>query len=127
MQETATSPPAFPKTRILFLAAGFYNFGLAAFFLLEQPFGADFSLVHFAAALLVVFGVMFCNIAKHPVRYKLLIPYAVLRNAAYCALAGWYFYKGRLPLSLMFPGVADAVLGVCFLVLWGRLFWEDED
>ncbi|MCC8193765.1 MAG: hypothetical protein LIP28_03870 [Deltaproteobacteria bacterium] len=119
--------PKLRKTRALFFAAGLYNFGIAAFFLLLNPLEDGFSLVHLAVALLFVFGVMLCNIAANPLRYKKLIPYAMLRNLAYCGLAGWYFHKGQLPLQWMVPGIVDLVLLVLFCIIWIRLFWEDDD
>ena len=120
-------PGRFCKIRMLFLVAALYNFGLAIFFFITNPLGADFSLVHFAVAMLAVFGIMFCNLAVNPVRYKKLIPYAVLRNLAYCGLAGWYLYKARLPLVWLIPGVADAVFLLLFIMVWIRLFGEDDD
>lgn len=115
------------KIRALFLVAGAYNFGLAVFFFLANPMGAAFSLTHFAMALLVVFAILFCNIAYSPVRYKKLIPYALLRNLAYCSIAGWFYYAGKLPLAWMIPGIVDAVLLLLFAATWVRLFWEDDD
>ncbi|CAK7064171.1 MAG: hypothetical protein DELT_01568 [Desulfovibrio sp.] len=117
----------FAKTRVLFLLAGMYNFGLAVFFLMGNPIGADFSLVHFAVALLFVFGIMLCNIGLNPVKYKKLIPYAMLRNIAYLALAGWYFYQGKLPMAWKVPAVIDIIFLAIYLTLWVRLFWEDDD
>ena len=119
--------PKFCKTRMLFLAAGLYNLGLAVFFLLGNPLGEAFSLVHLAVALLFVFGVLMCNIAINPVRYKRLVPYAILRNISYCALAGWYCYKGQLPIEWLAPGIVDLVLLLLFLVAWVRLMWEEDD
>jgi hypothetical protein len=117
----------FAKTRVLFLIAGMYNFGLAAFFLMSNPIGADFSLILFAVALLFVFGIMLCNIGLGPVKYKKLIPYAMLRNIAYLGLAGWYHYKGHLPAAWLVPAVIDAAFLLIFLGIWIRLLWEDDD
>lgn len=117
----------FAKTRVFFLLAGMYNFGLAIFFLMSNPIGADFSLTHFAVALLFVFGIMLCNIGLGPVKYKKLIPYAMLRNVAYLGLAGWYYYKGQLPASWMVPAVIDTLFLVLFIGIWVRLLWEDDD
>lgn len=117
----------FAKTRVLFLLAGMYNFGLAAFFLINNPIGADFSLIHFAVALLFVFGIMLCNIGFGPVKYKKLIPYAMLRNIAYVSLAGWYYYQGHLPTAWLVPAIIDAIFLLFFFALWIRLFWEDDD
>jgi hypothetical protein len=119
--------PKFWKTRILFLLAGLYQLGLAFFFLLAHPLGEAFSLIHLAVALLFVFSFMLFNIAINPVRFKRLIPYAILRNAAYCGLAGWYYYQGKLPIVWLAPGIADAVLLVIFCAIWIRLLWENDD
>lgn len=119
--------PKFCKTRLLFLVAGLYNLGLAVFFLLGNPLGESFSLVHLAVALLFVSGVMMCNIAVNPVRYKRLIPYAVLRNISYCGLAGWFLHKGQLPVQWLIPGIVDLVLLVLFIIIWIRLLWEEDD
>lgn len=127
MEEHTNTAPRFSRTRITFLVAGLYNFGLAIFFLMGNPLGADFSLIHLAVALLLVFGIMLCNISANPVKYKKLIPYAVLQNLAYCALAGWYLYKGKLPPSWLVPGIINAVFLCIFVGLWIRLFWEEDD
>ena len=119
--------PKFCKIRMLFAIAGLYNFGIAVFFLMSNPMGEAFSLVHLAVALLLVFGVLLCNIAVNPARYKKLIPYAILRNLAYCGLAGWYYCKGQLPFEWMVPGIVDGVLLILFILAWLRLFWEDDD
>lgn len=119
--------PKLRKTRLLFLAAGLYNLGLAVFFLLGNPLGEAFSLVHLAVVLLFVFGVMMANIAVNPVRYKRLVPYAILRNVSYCGLAGWYLCLGQLPAQWLIPGIVDLVLLVFFLVIWVRLMWEEDD
>ena len=125
-QEYLDSPKFF-KISLLFSLAGLYNFGIAVYFLIHNPLGDAFSLVHLAVALLVVFGVLLCNIAANPVRYKKLIPYAILRNLAYCGLAGWYYYKGQLPIEWMVPGLVDGALLLLFIFSWLRLFWEDDD
>lgn len=118
--------PKFRKISLLFFLAGVYNFGIAAFFLMSNPLGEAFSLVHFAVAMLFVFGVLLCNIAVNPPRYKRLIPYAVLRNLAYCGLAGWYLYQGQLPWQWLAPAIADGVLLVLFLAAWARMLGEED-
>lgn len=119
--------PKLRKTRLLFFAAGLYNFGIAAYFLMSHPLGEAFSLVHLAVALLSVFGVMLCSLAASPIRYKRLIPFVILRNFAYCGLAGWYCYKGQLPTQWLVPGIVDAVLLLLFIIIWIRLLWEEDD
>jgi len=118
--------PKFRKISLLFFLAGLYNFGIAAFFFMSHPLGEAFSLVHFAVALLFVFGVMFCNIAVNPARYKRLVPYAILQNFAYCGLAGWFLSKGQLPLDWLVPGIVDGVLLVLFIAVWVRLLGEED-
>ena len=120
-------PGKFCKIRMLFLVAALYNIGLAIFFFITNKLGADLSLALVAVTMLLVFGVMFCNLAMNPVRYKKLIPYAILRNLAYCGLAGWFFYKAKLPLVWLIPGAVDAFFLLFFIIVWIRLFNEEDD
>ena len=102
------------KSRMLFLAAAIYNFGMAFFFVFMAGGFATFSHAHFAAALFIVFGLMLCCLAVCPVKFKNLIPFVILRNLAYCGVAGWYFSCGQLSWQWVVPAAIDGIFVFAF-------------
>ena len=114
------------KSRMLFLTAALYNFGMAFFFVFMTGGIAKFSHAQFAAALLIVFGLMFCCLAACPVKFKVLIPFVILRNLAYCGVAGWYYYIGQLPWQWAVPAAIDGFLVLVFFCVWYALFDAEE-
>lgn len=111
------------KLNILFLVAGIYNFSLAFIFFFGRPLSVEFSLTHFAVILLLVFGVMFCQIAINPYRYKSLIPYAILRNFSYCAVAAFFWQKEKLSPFWLIPGVIDSFFLLFFIGALVYITW----
>ena len=109
------------KSRMLFLAASLYNFGMAVFFVFMTGGLGKFTHAQFAAALLLVFGVMFCCLAAYPVKFKILLPFVILRNLAYCGVAGWYFYSGQLPWHWVVPALIDGAMVVALFGIWYML------
>ncbi len=50
-----------------------------------------FGYVHFPAAILIVFAIMFFAIATNPERNRNLIPYGVLLKVSYCSTVFYYW------------------------------------
>jgi hypothetical protein len=53
--------------------------------------------VHFSAALLLIFAVLFANIARDPRRNRNLIPYGILLKISYCATVFGHWAAGGIP------------------------------
>jgi hypothetical protein len=110
--------------RILFGIAAAYD-GLLGLVFLAAPgypferFGVTppnhMGYVQFPAALLIVFAIMFFNLARDPAGRRELIVYAVLLKAAYCGVAGWYWMTASLPMMWKPFVVIDVVMAVLFV------------
>lgn len=116
-----------PALQILFLAAALYDGLLGAGFLFAS--GALFKhygvtppnhpgYVHFPAALLIVFALMFLAIALWPVRNRNLIPYGILLKAAYCGVVIFHWCATGLPRMWKPFCVADLVFLLLFAWAW---------
>jgi len=71
--------------------------------------------VEFAAALLVVFALLFFNVARHPRANRNLIPYGILLKVSYCAVVFGNWFAQGLP-NLWKPlAFADAAFAILFL------------
>jgi hypothetical protein len=53
--------------------------------------------VQFPAALLLVFAILFANIARAPLAQRGLIVYGILLKAAYCGVTSFYWITSGLP------------------------------
>lgn len=91
---------------ILFIIAALYDGLLGAGFLLcaEALFEGfqvtppnHIGYVHFPAALLLVFALMYLAIALNPQRNRNLIPYGMLLKVSYCAVTGYHWFAAGLP------------------------------
>lgn len=77
--------------------------------------------VQFPAMLLILFAIMFYQIAMDPVKYRDLILYGCGLKVAYCSLAFWYMFTTGIP-SMWVPfAYADLVFLVLFIVSWRSL------
>lgn len=92
--------------RMLFVLSGLYDGVLGLAFLLAGPKLFEmakvpppnhFGYVHFPAALLIVFGIMFFAVALDPVRSRNLIPYGVLLKLAYSGCVFYHWATGDVP------------------------------
>jgi len=111
------------EVSLLFYLAALYDGVLGIAFLVAAPelfarFGipplAHFGYVQFAAALLVVFALMFVAIARDPRPNRNLVPYGMLLKLSYCAVVFYHWGAG---------GIADiwkpfAFADLAFLVLF---------
>jgi hypothetical protein len=91
---------------LLFVVAALYDGLLGIVFLLAGPrmytwFEVappnHFGYVHFPAALLIVFALMFAAIAKNPMANRNLIPYGILLKVTYCAVVFFHWFNAGLP------------------------------
>ncbi len=111
--------------RVLFLVAALYDGILGIAFLIAAPALFEwvgitppnhFGYVHFPAALLIVFALMFLAIARSPVANLSLVPYGILLKVSYCAVAFFHWFAAGIPLIWKPFAIADLV----FLALF---FW----
>lgn len=78
--------------------------------------------VQFPAALLVVFGLMFLNIARHPVKNAGLILYGMLLKVAYCSVTfSYWFTSGNISWIWKPFAIADLVMLILFAIAWRTL------
>ena len=91
---------------ILFIIAALYDGLLGIAFLssadaLFQWFQVTppnhFGYVHFPAALLIVFALMFLAIARNPKGNRNLIPYGMLLKVSYCSVICFHWFTAGLP------------------------------
>jgi hypothetical protein len=80
--------------------------------------------VHFPAALLIVFAVMFVNIARNPLRYRILIPYGLLLKLSYCTVVFWHWFSAGIPAMWKPFAVIDVLFAVLFA--WTSLVLGQE-
>lgn len=109
--------------RVLFVCAAIYDLVLGLAFCLapasvfarfDVPPPNHYGYVQFGALLLIMFGVMFGQIAWQPLRYCQLIPYGMWLKASYCLLAFWYWFQTDIPWMWKPFAIADAVMLVLF-------------
>ncbi len=113
----------------LFYFSSAYDFVLGAVFLAFSPwffkvFSVDppnhWGYVHFPSMLLILFGIMFYQIAEDPKANRNLIPYGILLKASYCSVIGMYtFLAGNMPDMWKPFGIADFLMMLGFI--WSYL------
>ena len=72
--------------------------------------------IYFPAWLLVIFAVMFIQIAQDPVKYRHLITYGIFLKMAYCGVVGYYWFTVNLPDMWKPFWVFDGVFLVLFII-----------
>lgn len=118
-----------PLIRALFIVAAIYDGVLGIAFLFAGP--AVFAwfevtppnhwgYIHFPAALLMVFAIMFAAIAVRPRANRNLIPYGMLLKVSYSGLAFMHWAATDVP-TMWKP---FAVIDVVFLLAFIWSFWR---
>jgi len=74
-----------------------------------------FGYVHFPAALLLVFAIMFLAVAMNPARNRYLIPYGILLKVSYCGVVLYHMLAADIPGIWKWFAVADMVFMVLFI------------
>ncbi len=77
--------------------------------------------VQFAAAMLVVFALMFVQVARNPRANRNLMPYGILLKLAYSGVVLAYWLGPDLPDMWKPFAVADSVFAVLFVWVWVRV------
>jgi len=107
----------------LFLVAALYDGILGIAFLIAAPALFEwvgvappnhFGYVHFPAALLIVFALMFLAIARNPVANLSLVPYGILLKVSYCAVVFYHWFTAGVPFIWKPFAIADLVFLVLF-------------
>ncbi len=70
--------------------------------------------VRFPACLLVIFGLMFLQIAGNPVKFRYLIVYGILLKLSYCGVSLAYWLKYGIPGMWKPFTIIDFVMAVLF-------------
>ncbi len=113
------------KTRVslLFIVAAIYDGVLGGAFLIAPQALFEwlkvtppnhYGYVHFPAALLIVFALMFLSIALKPISNRRLIPYGIGLKISYCAVVFAHWFGGGIP-SIWKP---FAICDVAFIILF---------
>lgn len=103
---------------ILGLAFLFFPLSIFSWYEIIPPNHVGY--VHFPAALLIVFALMFINIARNPLRNRNLIPYGVLLKVSYCSVVFWHWLTAGIPDMWKSFAIFDVCFGVLFV--WTYIF-----
>jgi hypothetical protein len=115
--------------KVVFMIAAVYDgvLGLAFLFFGSEIFRVanvtppnDIGYIQFPALLLVVFAVMFFQIARNPPKHRELMVYGVALKASYAGVVFWHQMSGGIPMLWIPWAWADLVFLILFLGAWKR-------
>ncbi len=115
---------------VLFYLAALYDGVLGVAFLVAAPALFDwvgvtppnhFGYIHFPAALLIVFALLFLSIARRPEINRHLIPYGILLKISYCAVVFYHWFTAGIPFIWKPFAIADLVFLVVFIWAYAEL------
>lgn len=108
-----------------FVVAGLYDGILGALFLIipyqlfsmtNVPPPNHVGYIQFPALLLVIFGIMFLNIARDPVANRNLILYGILLKISYCSVVFLNWMQSNIPMMWVVFAFFDLIFLVLFIV-----------
>jgi len=110
---------------ILFYVAAAYDFILGAVFVFGGPMMFDlfkmqppnhWGYIEFPALILMIFGVMFYQIAQKPEQNRNLIPYGVMLKLSYSGVVLWHWLgQHNMPVIWKPFAVADVIFLIAML------------
>jgi len=71
--------------------------------------------IQFPACLLIIFAIMFYQIAKNPIANKNLIIYGIMLKISYCSVVFYYWFLGNIPFIWKPFAILDALFLVAFI------------
>jgi hypothetical protein len=80
--------------------------------------------VQFPAMLLIVFAILFINIARNPVANRNLILYGILLKVSYCSIVFAYWFTSGIPVIWKSFAICDLVFIALFILSWHSLCCE---
>ncbi|MBN1457011.1 MAG: hypothetical protein JW912_04075 [Sedimentisphaerales bacterium] len=125
-----------PLIRSLFGLAAVYDgalgiiflfFAKAAFQRFEITLPNHFGYIHFPAALLIVYGIMYAAIAMDPDKNINLIPYGILLKVSYCGVILFHTLTGSIPWIWQPFAVFDFIFLVLFVISYVYLLRSPQD
>ncbi len=80
-----------------------------------------FGYVQFPAALLIVFALMFCAVARDPCKNRNLIPYGILLKLSYSGTVFFYWFTSGVPQPWKPFAIIDLAFMIIFLITYSML------
>ena len=109
---------------LIFYTAAFYDFMAGVLFLFAGPAifemvkvapPSHWGYVEFPSLILMIFGVMFWQVAQKPEQNRNLIPYGVMIKFSYASVVIWHWAQGNMPEIWKPFSVIDVIFLICFL------------
>ena len=97
------------------LGIAFLVFPLALYQRFNVPLPNHWGYVEFAAAVLIIFAIMFANVARRPLANRNLIIYGVLLKLSYCAVVFGNWLSAGIPDMWKPLAFADAAFAILFV------------
>ena len=82
--------------------------------------------VQFPAGLLLIFALMFWQIARNPRANRHLIIYGILLKVSYCSVTGYYWIQQSLPGMWQPFTICDALMAVAYIWAYSSLARSKE-
>jgi hypothetical protein len=104
---------------VLGVAFVLFPLSIYAMYQVEPP--NHLAYVQFPGLLLIIFGAMFFQVAKNPVKNRGLIPYGIALKASYCGMVFYYMATTGVPAMYVPFAWADLAFLVLFVLTYRSL------
>lgn len=75
-------------------------------------------IVHGFFLLAFAWQLVFALVSTDPLRYRPLIPLAIIEKIPFATVTFWLFSKGQVDGTMLFLGSMDALFGTLFAIAW---------